>query len=57
MVQLSGGQALEDEHLSTWNECVEVNRRLENSKYCAFWLLFKMKKKNTNRKERHASSY
>lgn len=35
-VQLSEGWALEDEHLSIWNERVEINRRLENRNCCIF---------------------
>lgn len=53
MVQLSGGWALEDEHLSIWNEHVEMNRMLENRNCCIFLALFKMKKKNTGRKDMH----
>lgn len=56
MVQLSGGWALEDEHLSIWNEHVEMNRMLENRNCCIFLALFKMKKEK-HRKERHASRY
>lgn len=43
-MQLSGSRALEDKHLITWDEHVEINRSLENRRYCTFWLLFKMKK-------------
>lgn len=49
MVQLSGIRALEGKHLITWDEHAEINRRLENRRYYTFWLLFKMKKKNTGR--------
>lgn len=52
---LSGGWAVEDKHLSIWDKHVEINRRLENRRYCTFWLLFKMKKKNI--KEGHMLRY